>query len=247
MGNDKMPVAVLISGSGSNFQALIDQDLPIHIRVLISNEPDAFGLERARRVGIETRILDHRDYPSREDYDTALGRLIEEYEPGLIVLAGFMRILTPAFIARFQGRMLNIHPSLLPAFRGLHTHRRVLEAGETLHGASVHFVTEDLDAGPVVLQARVSVKPWDSAERLAARVLKKEHRIYPRAVRWFAQGRLELDPEGRPKLDGRILEQPCDRRPKTLVAYLLRQMHHIFHSFQHIYPPRVIRWFAQRS
>lgn len=206
---NSMPVAVLISGNGSNLQALIDRtDLPIRIRAVVSNEPGAFGLKRAHQAGIETRILSHRDYRSREAYDAALGVLLDEFEPGLIVLAGFMRILTPAFVARFQGRMLNIHPSLLPRFRGLHTHQRVLEAGETVHGASVHFVTEELDSGPVVLQAKVSVMPGDDPEQLAARVLKQEHRIYPQAVRWFAQGWLRLDAAGRPALNGQVLEQP---------------------------------------
>jgi phosphoribosylglycinamide formyltransferase-1 len=213
-----LPVVVLISGNGSNLQALIDRaqrDLPIRIRAVISSEPDAFGLERARRAGIETRVLHHRDYQSREDYDAALGALIDEIEPGLIVLAGFMRILTPAFVTRFQDRMLNIHPSLLPRFRGLHTHKRVLEAGETIHGASVHFVTEELDSGPVVLQARVPVKQGDDPNRLAARVLAREHEIYPQVVRWFAQGRLRLDPEGRPELDGQVLEQPLQLEELT--------------------------------
>ncbi len=208
---EPLPVVVLISGSGSNLQALIDGaqgDLPIRVRAVVSNEPDAFGLERARRAGIETRVLSHRDFPSREAYDEALGRLIEGFDPGLVVLAGFMRILTPAFVARFRGRMLNIHPSLLPKFRGLHTHQRALDAGESIHGASVHFVTEELDGGPVVLQARVPVEPGDDANGLAARVLKQEHRIYPQVVRWFAQDRLELDAEGRPRLDGRSLDRP---------------------------------------
>jgi len=207
-----MPVVVLISGSGSNLQALIDgtqtDDLPIHIRAVVSNEVDSFGLERARRAGIETRVLSPRDYESHEMYDAALGDLIGKFEPGLIVLAGFMRILTPAFVARFRGHMLNIHPSLLPKFRGLHTHRRALEAGETVHGASVHFVTEALDSGPVILQARVRVEPGDNPEKLAARVLSREHRIYPQAVRWFAQGRLGLDVTGRPWLDDQVLTRP---------------------------------------
>jgi len=206
-----LPVVVLISGSGSNLQALIDAvqgGLPMRICAVVSNLPDAFGLERARRTNIETRILDHRDFPSRDSYDAALGSLIEHFEPGLVALAGFMRILTPAFVARFRGRMLNIHPSLLPKFRGLHTHQRALEAGESVHGASVHFVTEELDGGPVVLQAQVPVEPGDDADKLAARVLQQEHRIYPQVVKWFAQGRLNLDTEGRPLLDGRILNKP---------------------------------------
>jgi len=208
---ETLQVVVLISGGGSNLQALIDgaqADLPIHIRAVVSNEANAFGLERARRAHIETRVLNHRDYVSRDAYDAALGALIEDLDAGLVVLAGFMRILTPAFVARFQGRTLNIHPSLLPKFRGLHTHQRALEAGETVHGASVHFVTEELDGGPLVLQARVPVEPGDDADVLAARVLKQEHRIYPQVVRWFAQGRLKLDPEGRPRMDGQVLEQP---------------------------------------
>jgi phosphoribosylglycinamide formyltransferase-1 len=206
-----LPVVVLISGSGSNLQALIDgaqRDLPIRIRAVVSNEPDAFGLERAHRAGIDTRVLCHREYPSRDAYDAALGSLVEELKPGLVVLAGFMRILTPELVARFKGRMLNIHPSLLPKLRGLHTHQRALDAGERLHGASVHFVTEELDGGPVVLQAQVPVEPNDDADRLAARVLKQEHRIYPQVVRWFAQGRLVLDRDGRPRLDNRILHAP---------------------------------------
>jgi phosphoribosylglycinamide formyltransferase 1 len=208
---EPLSVVVLISGSGSNLQALIDEareDLPIRIRAVISNEPDAFGLERARRAGIPTRVLSHRVYPTRDDYDEALGAMIDEFEPGLVVLAGFMRILTPALVARFRGRMLNIHPSLLPKFRGLHTHRRALEAGETVHGASVHFVTEELDGGPLVLQARVPVAPGDDPDSLAARVLTREHRIYPQVVRWYAQGRLRLDASGRPALDGRALGRP---------------------------------------
>jgi phosphoribosylglycinamide formyltransferase 1 len=206
-----LPVVVLISGSGSNLQALIDEaqeSSPIRIRAVVSNEPDAFGLERARRANIETRVLSHRDYPSRDAYDAALAALIEEQEPGLIVLAGFMRILTPAFVARFKGHMLNIHPSLLPKLRGLHTHRRALDAGERIHGASVHFVTEELDGGPVVLQAQVPVVPGDDVDALAARVLQLEHKIYPQVVRWFAQGRLVLDEEGRPRLDGEALDSP---------------------------------------
>jgi phosphoribosylglycinamide formyltransferase-1 len=208
---EPLSVVVLISGSGSNLQALIDEaqrGLPIRIRALISNEPDAFGLERARRAGIPTRVLSHLGYPTRDDYDEALGALIDEFEPGLVVLAGFMRILTPALVARYRGRMLNIHPSLLPKFRGLHTHRHALEAGETVHGASVHFVTEELDGGPLVLQARVPVEPGDDPDSLAARVLTREHRIYPQVVRWYAQGRLRLDASGRPSLDGRALDRP---------------------------------------
>jgi len=176
---------------------------------VISNQPDAYGLERARRAGIETAVLEHRAFPDREHFDRALAALVDAYRPGLVALAGFMRILTPGFVQHYQGRMFNIHPSLLPKFQGLHTHRRALEAGETQHGASVHFVTEELDGGPIVIQARVPVLPGDEPETLAARVLEKEHLIYPQAVRWFAAGRLALE-NGRVVLDGRPLEAPVD-------------------------------------
>jgi phosphoribosylglycinamide formyltransferase-1 len=203
---------VLISGGGSNLQALIDAEqagtLPVDIRAVISNRADAGGLARAERAGIATRVLSHRDFASREDYDRALDRLIHGFEPRLVVLAGFMRILTPGFVTRFRGRMFNIHPSLLPKYPGLHTHQRALDAGDTEHGATVHFVTEELDGGPPVLQARVPVLPDDDAERLAARVLEREHRIYPLAVRWFADGRLALDADGRAMLDGEALHTP---------------------------------------
>lgn len=207
-----MPVVVLISGSGSNLQALIDGakqgSLPIEIRAVISNEADAFGLERARLAGIEARVLSHRNFPSREGYDQALASLIDRYRPQLVALAGFMRILTAAFVARYHGRMFNIHPSLLPKYRGLHTHRRALEAKETVHGASVHFVTEELDGGPLVLQARVPVELGDDPDTLAARVLRQEHRIYPQVVSWVAQGRLRLGEDGKPWLDDQVIEQP---------------------------------------
>lgn len=204
-------VVVLLSGSGSNLQALIDAEangLPIRIVAVIGNRADAFGLERARRHGIPAELLNHRDYPDRESYDRDLARLIDGYAPGLVVLAGFMRILTPELVRHYQGRMMNIHPSLLPAYKGLHTHQRALDAGETEHGASVHFVTAELDGGPVVLQARVPVLPDDDAASLAARVLEQEHRIYPLAVGWFAAGRLRLGADGRPWLDGAPMQGP---------------------------------------
>ncbi len=209
-GRQRLPLVVLISGSGSNLQAIIDaaaEDLPVEIRAVISNREEAYGLERARLAGIETRVLDHREYPDRDTYDRVLGDLLEEYQPGLVVLAGFMRILTPALVTRFHGRLLNIHPSLLPAYRGLHTHQRALDAGEREHGASVHFVTEELDGGPVIVQAKVPVEPDDTAENLAARVLSREHVIYPLAIRWFAEGRLRLE-NGRVIKDGVSLAQP---------------------------------------
>jgi len=203
-----MPVVVLISGAGSNLGALLaaQPQWPYRIVAVISNEAQAGGLVRARDAGIATAVLDHRAYPDRPAYDQALAACIDGYTPGLVVLAGFMRILTPAFVAHFSGRLLNIHPSLLPRFRGLHTHRRALEAGATEHGASVHFVTAELDGGPVILQARVPVQPDDDPPRLGARVLAAEHRIYPMAVGWFAQGRLRLGEDGRAWLDGAVLD-----------------------------------------
>ena len=203
-------VVVLISGSGSNLQALIDaqSESPYRIVAVVSNVADAFGLERARRAGIPAEVLSHRAFADRRAYDQALGDLIDRYEPGLVVLAGFMRILTPGFVARYAGRMMNIHPSLLPKYRGLHTHQRALDAGDTEHGASVHFVTDELDGGPLIVQARIPVLPGDDPETLAARVLTREHRIYPLAVRWFAEGRLGLDPQGRPRLDAQVLDTP---------------------------------------
>lgn len=207
-----LPIVVLISGNGSNLQAIIDAaqrgELPVEIRAVLSNRPGVQGLQRAARAGIPAEVLDHTAFASREDYDRALMALIDRYQPKLVVLAGFMRLLTDAFTAHYAGRMLNIHPSLLPKFKGLHTHRRALEEGTDEHGASVHFVTAELDGGPVVIQARVPVHPGDSPEQLAARVLAREHRIYPEAIRWFAEGRLRLGEDGRAMLDGRPLTAP---------------------------------------
>lgn len=206
----KLPIVVLVSGSGSNLQAIIDDaahDLPVEIRAVISNRSDAFGLERARQADIPARVLDHTDYPDRESYDQALMALIDAYSPALVVLAGFMRILTPGFVNHYKERLLNIHPSLLPKYRGLHTHQRALEAGDSLHGASVHLVTEELDGGPVILQVQVPVMPGDDESALAARVLTQEHRIYPLAIRWFAEGRLRVN-QGVLELDGQTLQSP---------------------------------------
>lgn len=212
MPRPPLAVVVLISGGGSNLQALIDGQrdgtLPIALRAVVSNRADAYGLTRAEQADIPTRVLSHRDFPSRDAYDAALGDLVAGFQPDLIALAGFMRILTPAFVTRFQGRMFNIHPSLLPKFPGLHTHQRALDAGEIEHGATVHFVTEELDGGPAVLQAKVPVLRGDDADRLAARVLEQEHRIYPQTLRWFAEGRLSLSAAGRPILDGELLHTP---------------------------------------
>lgn len=209
-GGEKLPLVVLISGSGSNLQAIIDatgHGLPAKIRAVVSNRPSAFGLQRAQQAGIKTRVLDHREFSDREHYDRALADLVDSFQPRLIVLAGFMRILSADFVRRFRGRMLNIHPSLLPKYRGLHTHQRVLQAGDPEHGASVHFVTEELDGGPLVLQARVPVKAKDDADTLAARVLAREHIIYPTVIRWIAENRLHMTDDG-PMLDGSLLQQP---------------------------------------
>ncbi|PKM44367.1 MAG: phosphoribosylglycinamide formyltransferase [Gammaproteobacteria bacterium HGW-Gammaproteobacteria-1] len=200
-----LPIVVLLSGSGSNLQAIIDAvpaGLPVDIRAVISNKMDAYGLERARQAGIPTQVLSHRDYADRESYDAALAALIDGYGAQLVVLAGFMRILSDGFVRRYEGRMLNIHPSLLPRHRGLDTHTRALAAGDGEHGATVHFVSPELDAGPIIIQARVPVHPGDTPESLAARVLEQEHRIYPQAIRWYAEGRLELK-DGAALLDGK--------------------------------------------
>ncbi|MFK4025465.1 phosphoribosylglycinamide formyltransferase [Stutzerimonas balearica] len=200
-------VVVLISGSGSNLQALIDSQgptNPMRIVAVISNRADAYGLERARAAGIPTRVLSHRDYADRETFDSALVEAVDAYDPDLVVLAGFMRILTAGFVRHYRGRLLNIHPSLLPRHKGLDTHRRALEAGDPEHGCSVHFVTEELDGGPVALQAGVPIAPGESLDALVERVHQQEHLIYPLAVRWFAEGRLRLAEQGA-MLDGQLL------------------------------------------
>jgi phosphoribosylglycinamide formyltransferase-1 len=201
-------VVVLISGSGSNLQALIDSsragDSPVRIRAVISNRADAYGLERAKAAGIDTCVLDHKAFAGREAFDAALVEAIDACEPHLVVLAGFMRILSSDFVRHYAGRLLNIHPSLLPKYKGLHTHQRALEAGDGEHGCSVHFVTEELDGGPLVVQAVIAVRSGDTLDSLAQRVHEQEHLIYPLAVRWFAEGRLRLDAQGA-MLDGQPL------------------------------------------
>ncbi|MGY2236986.1 phosphoribosylglycinamide formyltransferase [Pseudomonas gingeri] len=201
-------VVVLLSGTGSNLQALIDDvrtgGNPARIAAVISNRADAYGLQRARDAGIDTRSLDHKAFEGREAFDAALIELIDAFNPQLVVLAGFMRILSGDFVRHYQGRLLNIHPSLLPKYKGLHTHQRALDAGDAEHGCSVHFVTEELDGGPLVVQAVVTVESDDSAQSLAQRVHTQEHRIYPLAVRWFAEGRLSLGDRGA-LLDGQLL------------------------------------------
>jgi len=202
-------ILVIISGSGTNLQAIIDQCQNGTIRgdilAVISNVPDAKGLDRARRANIEALTLDHRDYSSREEYDLALANLIDSFQPDLVVLAGFMRILTPGFVNRYLGRLINIHPSLLPKYQGLHTHQRALEAGDSEHGATVHFVTPELDGGPPIIQGAVPVLPDDSEETLANRVQREiEHHIYPIAVDWCLNQRVQLTDKG-VTLDGELL------------------------------------------
>jgi phosphoribosylglycinamide formyltransferase-1 len=189
-------LVILISGRGSNMEALLEARLPARVAAVISNNPKARGLVTAQARGLATAVVDHRAFPDRAAFDTALAAEIDRHRPDLIVLAGFMRILTETFIARYRGRLINIHPSLLPAFTGLHTHRRALEAGVRVHGCTVHFVAPEVDSGPIIAQAAVPVLPGDTEERLAARVLAEEHRIYPQVVRWLCEGRLRLDADG---------------------------------------------------
>ena len=185
-------LVILISGRGSNMEALIDAKLPVRIAAVISNRPDAAGLEIARMHGFETKVLDQRSYPVREAFDTALAETIDAYEPDLIALAGFMRILGDGFVNRYCGMLMNVHPSLRPAFPGLVTHVRALKEGVKIHGCTVHFVTSQVDHGPIIIQAAVQTLPGDTKETLAARVLQQEHRIYPEAIRWFMEGRLKV-------------------------------------------------------
>ncbi|MDB5812878.1 MAG: phosphoribosylglycinamide formyltransferase [Betaproteobacteria bacterium] len=189
-------IVILISGRGSNMQSILEARLPLEVAAVISNDAAAGGIATAKKHGIVTRVVDHRAHADRAAFDAALGAEIDAFKPDLIVLAGFMRILTTGFVNRYRGRLINIHPSLLPAFTGLHTHRRALEAGVKLHGCSVHFVTPELDHGPIVIQAAVPVLADDSEDTLSARVLAQEHRIYPQAVRWFCEDRLSITPHG---------------------------------------------------
>jgi len=205
-------IVVLISGSGTNLQAIIDasevSDYPGSIVGVISNKSDAYGLTRAESANIATVALSHKDFDSRESYDQALISKIDQFSPDVIVLAGFMRILSPAFVQYYQGKLLNIHPSLLPKYQGLNTHQRAIDAGDKEHGVSVHFVTEELDGGPVILQAKVPVFDGDSSDDLAARVHEQEHRIYPLVVKWLCQQRLSMSIEAQNEhaiLDGSIL------------------------------------------
>lgn len=208
-------VVILISGRGSNMEALLAAvargELPVRVAAVISNRPDAKGLETAAAQGVPTAVVDHKAHAGREAFDAALAECIDGYAPDLVVLAGFMRILTEGFVRHYDGRLLNIHPSLLPSFPGLHTHQRALEEGVRIHGCTVHFVTPALDHGPVVVQAAVPVLDGDDEATLAARVLQQEHLVYPLAVRWFAEDRLTLE-GGRVRL---AAERPF---PATLIS-----------------------------
>lgn len=205
-------LVVLISGSGSNLQAILDacQDhtkVNAEVVAVISNRPNVYGLERAKLSGVASEVLDHKAFDGRESFDQALAEKIDNYQPDLVILAGFMRILTADFVDHYAGRMLNIHPSLLPKYQGLHTHRRALENGDKQHGASIHYVTAELDGGPVILQAAVPILEGDDEASLAARVLLQEHQIYPAVIHWIAEGRLRFE-NNQPWLDGKALAQP---------------------------------------
>jgi len=199
-------IVILISGRGSNMQALLEADLSCHIAAVISNRADAQGLEIARQRGIATAVVAHRDHADRESFDAALAQAIDGYQPDIIVLAGFMRILTSGFVNKYSGRLINIHPSLLPAYGGMNTHERALQDGVKIHGCTVHFVTPDLDHGPIIIQAAVQVLSDDTPHTLAQRVLHEEHRIYPQAISWLCRGQVSLNAAGKVVSDR--LEQP---------------------------------------
>lgn len=212
-------IVILISGRGSNMELLLDAAasgaLPVRVAAVLSNRPQAKGLEVAAAKGVATRVVDHQNYSRREDFDAAMAAEIDAHAPDLVVLAGFMRILSDAFVEHYAGRLINIHPSLLPAYPGLHTHRRALEDGVRVHGCTVHFVTPTLDHGPIVIQAAVPVLDGDDEVSLAARVLLQEHQIYPLAVRWFVEGRLKLQ-------DGRVVFNTPQSAGSALVSPLLQ-------------------------
>ena len=205
---------VLVSGRGSNMRSIVEARTGLDVRAVISNRPDAKGLEWARSQSLPTQVVDHKAFPTREAFDRALAQAIEPLRPDVILLAGFMRILTPEFIARFPRRILNIHPSLLPSFPGLHTHRQALQAGVKLHGCTVHFVTPSLDSGPILIQAAVPVLAGDTEETLAARVLEAEHRIYPQAVRWMIEDRIEFLPGEVVRVRGSGVASDCVISPR---------------------------------
>ncbi|NOZ52603.1 MAG: phosphoribosylglycinamide formyltransferase [Gammaproteobacteria bacterium] len=213
-----LPIVILISGNGSNLQAIIDaiknNALPVTIRAVISNRAEAFGLIRAQKEGISTELIEQTKYSTRQAFDTELQQRIDKYQPALVVLAGFMRILTDAFVDHYRGKIINIHPSLLPAFRGLNTHQRAIDAKVTEHGTTVHFVTRELDGGPIIIQASVSVSAEDDKTTLAERVLEKEHRIYPLAINLVAKGRLHYK-NNCIYLDNKQLQKPLTYPPSN--------------------------------
>ncbi|MGB8516552.1 MAG: phosphoribosylglycinamide formyltransferase [Gallionella sp.] len=206
-------IVILISGAGSNMQAMLKANLPCSIAAVISNRADAEGLSIAQQHGIATQVISHKDFADRAGFDAALAKIIDAYQPDFVVLAGFMRILTADFVNHYHGRLINIHPSLLPAYTGIDTHARALNDGVKIHGCTVHFVTPDLDHGPIIIQAAIPVLPDDTAQTLAARLLYEEHRIYPQAVRWLCQNQITLDAHNRvifstPKQAGHALISP---------------------------------------
>lgn len=198
---------VLISGGGSNLQSIIDNadDINLSLKCVISNKPSAYGLKRATDANIQSCVIDHQLFDSRQDFDLALMSLIDDHQPEIVILAGFMRILTDEFINKYQGKMLNIHPSLLPKYPGLNTHQKALDANDSVHGASVHFVTKTLDGGAVVAQKEVEINAGDTAQTLAEKVLKQEHVLFPKAIHWYTQGRLKLLNDTTATLDGQII------------------------------------------
>jgi len=213
------PIVVLISGNGSNLQAIIDiiknESLPAEIKTVISNRPNAFGLQRASDAGINTDTIDHTQYADRASFDIELQQCIDQYKPKLVVLAGFMRILTAEFVNHYHGRLINIHPSLLPDFPGLDTHQRAIDAKKTTHGASIHFVTDELDGGPVISQIKVPVLTQDNADTVMERVREQEHILYPQTVKWFIEGRIETK-DKQVIFDGKPLENPLQCKPTSM-------------------------------
>ncbi|MDX8378726.1 MAG: phosphoribosylglycinamide formyltransferase [Gallionella sp.] len=190
-------IVILISGRGSNMQALLNAKLNCHIAAVMSNRADAAGLAFAQQRNIPTAVMSHRDHPDRESFDAALAQAIDRYQPDFVILAGFMRILTADFVTHYAGRLINIHPSLLPAYTGLHTHAQALQDGAKIHGCTVHFVTPDLDHGPIIIQAAIPVLETDTEQSLSARVLQEEHRIFPQAIRWLCSNQVKLNEAGR--------------------------------------------------
>ncbi|MEE9451451.1 MAG: phosphoribosylglycinamide formyltransferase [Gammaproteobacteria bacterium] len=217
MATLKLTIVVLISGHGSNLQAIIDEidkDLPIQISAVISDQANAYGLTRARQAGIKTTVVPAQDYPNRQAYDQALLTTIKQYQPELIVLSGFMRILGEVIIYHYTGKIINIHPSLLPKFKGLHTYVQAIAAQEKHHGSSVHFVTAELDSGPIIAQSTLDILADDSAETLKQRTQSLEHQLYPQVLRWFAENSLHLSAEGIYK-DNQLLTGPISFTPKV--------------------------------